>query len=172
MKKTLLAFLIVALLGVTAFAAPFAKIDITLPDKGVALIGIQSGNFVMQTGISDLLGTPGFAFQAVLTQDFKDGLIETEYGVSVDDLGFAGKWYKLKLEIFELGVSGVIHLGEVFCILNDDPDAEDVPAPLFDIYGGLKLVYEDPVLMPTASLGIYWGDVGYGGNNWSLFDWL
>jgi hypothetical protein len=172
MRKNIVVLMAVVLLGVAAFASPFAKLDVTLPNDGKALFGIQSGDFIVQAGVIDLLDTPGFAFQAALTQDFKSGLIETEYGVMVNDLGFGDHWYQPTLETFELTVSGVIHVGEIFCILNDDPDAIDEPVPTLDIYGGVRFVYTDPVLMPTLTVGLYWGDVTYGGNYWSLFDWL
>ena len=165
MKKALvLTMVLVAGLALAAFAGPFVQIDLTLPDEGTAFIGFEAGDLLCRFGVVDLLGTPGLELNTALYLDFKDGTIEAEYGLWIDDIDFVSTWPIPIVDNFGGSIAGVLHLGDVFALL----DAEETESEALgvyvekgntlDIYAGVKLTYDaiTSQLVPEFRLGFLW----------------
>jgi len=168
MKKALvLTMVLVAGLALAAFAGPFVQIDLTLPDEGTAFVGFEAGDLLWRFGIVDLLGTPGLGLDVALYQDFKDSAIETEYGLWIDDIDFVTAWPIPTIDNFGGGCAGVLHLGDIFALLDAEETESDAlglyvektEGNTLDIYAGIKLTYDAGTsqLVPEFRLGFLWG---------------
>jgi len=168
MKKALvLTMVLVAGLVLVAFAGPFVQIDLTLPDEGTAFIGFEAGDLLWRLRAVHRLGTPGLGLNVALYQDLKDGVIGVEYGLWIDDIDFVIAWPIPTVDNFGGSFAGVLHLGDIFALLDTEETESDAlglyvektEGNTLDIYAGVRLTYDADTgqLVPEFRLGFLWG---------------
>jgi len=157
MKRVLLIFALIGMLGSIAFAGPFAAFDMIIPGTQTPSIasnltfGFKDSGLTAAFVISDLFATPALGLTATLESNF--GWWASEFNLAIANIDVVTNYPLPVVDGVRVGWLGTLRLGNLPLV-----DGSVFTPRTLDIYGGVDfaLSFEDLTLTPTGKIGFYW----------------